>query len=185
MGKGRERRAHHPRGMRQWWARFALPTLRITYVRLRTNRLDIVAVGIDQERRVIGRAVIRARPGPPLSRPPALSPSAWNVDRRMVGRAERDMRAGRPSPCADEPERRRALGTETRARSSREQAQGRAGPAPPCRSARWRRGLHRNPMWSYMMFSSSERANTARPGETLAEWRASRSWKILRSPRDA
>jgi hypothetical protein len=30
---------------------------------LRANRLDIVAVGIDQERREIGRAVVRARTG--------------------------------------------------------------------------------------------------------------------------
>ena len=40
------------------------------------DRLDIIAVGIDQERRVVGRAVIRPRPGAPLSLPPAFSPSA-------------------------------------------------------------------------------------------------------------
>src|SRR5712671_4918428 len=34
--------------------------------RLRTNRLDIVAIGVDQERREIGRAVIDPRAGPAI-----------------------------------------------------------------------------------------------------------------------
>ena len=45
---------------------------------LRANRLDIVAVGIDQERRVIGRAVIGARTGGAIVAAAGLQPAPWN-----------------------------------------------------------------------------------------------------------
>ena len=60
---------------------------------LRTNRLDIVAVGIDQKRRVIGRAVIRTRPGAAIVAAAGLQAlSVELLDRRMILSAERDMR---------------------------------------------------------------------------------------------
>jgi hypothetical protein len=43
---------------------------------LRANRLDIVAVGIDQEGGEIGRAVIGARAGSAIVAAPAFDPSA-------------------------------------------------------------------------------------------------------------
>ena len=132
----------------------------------------------------------RAGPAPPLSRPPAFSPSAVKLlDRGVVGRAERDMRAGAGRSLVQmQPERRLALRAQSPRRNRRAStAHSRAAPAPPCRSARWRRDRRRvNPMWSYMMFSSSEaRRRRARPGASLASAGPSRSWKILRSPREA
>src|SRR5881397_209254 len=84
---------------------------------LRTNRLDIVAVGIDQERGVIGRAVIGARPGAAIVA--AAGFQAFGVellDRRMILGAERDMRRrSRRSLVQMQPERRRALRAKARA----------------------------------------------------------------------
>src|SRR5258708_19797349 len=65
---------------------------------LRTHRLDIVAVGVGQESRVVSRAVIGARSGAAIVAAAGLE--AFGVkfsDRGMVGRAERDVRAGAPN----------------------------------------------------------------------------------------
>src|SRR5258708_36420593 len=73
---------------------------------LRTHRLDIVAVGVGQESRVVSRAVIGARAGAAIVAAAGLE--AFGVqfpDRGMVGRAERDVRArARNSPCEVPPE---------------------------------------------------------------------------------
>src|ERR1700730_9007788 len=79
---------------------------------LRANRLDIVAVGIDQERGEIGRAVIGPRAGGAIvaaSGPHALAVEF--LDRGVVGRPERDVgtAAGRPL-VRIQPERRVVLG---------------------------------------------------------------------------
>src|SRR5258707_2264920 len=85
--------------------------------KLRTHRLDIVAVGIDQERRKIARAVIG--PGACGAVVAASGLDALGVeflDRRVVGRAKRDMGAGAPEILVQiEPERRLALWPESRA----------------------------------------------------------------------
>src|SRR5580704_2971241 len=61
----------------------------------RTNGLDIVAVGIDQERGEIGRAVIGPRAGPAIVAAAGLDALAVEfLDRSMIRRAERDMGAG-------------------------------------------------------------------------------------------
>ena len=66
---------------------------------LRANRLDIVAVGIDQERGEIGRAVIGARAGAAIVAAAGLQPLGVEfLDRGVVGRAERDMGAGAGQP---------------------------------------------------------------------------------------
>src|SRR6266508_5730375 len=58
-----------------------------------TNRLDIVAVGVDQERRVIGRAVIRAWPGAAIVAAAGLQAFGMQLlDRGVILGAERDMR---------------------------------------------------------------------------------------------
>ena len=60
---------------------------------LRTNRLDIVAVGINEKRCVISRAVVGARSGAAIVA--AAGFQAFGVkllDRRMILGAERDMR---------------------------------------------------------------------------------------------
>src|SRR6185369_15969841 len=63
------------------------------YGSLRTNRLDIVAVGIDQERRIISRAVIGARPGAAIVAASGFQAFGMKLlDRRVVFGAERDMR---------------------------------------------------------------------------------------------
>src|SRR5262249_19896603 len=60
-----------------------------------THRLDIVAVGVDQERRVIGRAVIGARARRPVVAAAGLDALRVEfLDGGMIGRAKRDMRAG-------------------------------------------------------------------------------------------
>src|ERR1700731_2594252 len=82
---------------------------------LRTNRLDIVAVGVDQERGEIGRAVIGPRTGGAVVTAAGFGARAVKVpDRRMIGGAERDMgaRAGR-SLVRIKPQCRFALGPET------------------------------------------------------------------------
>ena len=59
---------------------------------LRTNRLDIVAVGIDQERGVIGRAVIGARPGAAIVATAGFQAFGVELlDRGVIPGAERDM----------------------------------------------------------------------------------------------
>ena len=62
---------------------------------LRTHRLDIVAVGIDQERGEIARAVIGARAGGAIVAASGLrSLRVEFLDRGVVGRAKRNVRAG-------------------------------------------------------------------------------------------
>ena len=62
---------------------------------LRAHRLDIVAVGIDQERGEIARAVIGPRAGAAIVAAAGLqSLSMKLLDRGVVGGAERDMGAG-------------------------------------------------------------------------------------------
>src|ERR1700716_3567136 len=85
---------------------------------LRANRLDIVAVGIDQERREIGRAVIGPRAGTPVVAASGLYALAVKfLDGSVIGRAERDVGActGR-AVTQIKPKRRLALGPKTRAR---------------------------------------------------------------------
>src|ERR1700736_4873249 len=84
---------------------------------LGAHRLDIVAVGIDQERGEIARAVIGARTGAAIVAPSGLQSLAVKLlDRRVIMRAERDMGAGAGRSLVEiEPQRRCVLGPETRA----------------------------------------------------------------------
>ena len=69
---------------------------------LGTHRLDIVAVGIDQERGMVGRAVIGARAGRAVVAAAGLD--AFGVefpDRGVIRSAERDMRARALQPLED------------------------------------------------------------------------------------
>src|SRR5215831_10394029 len=82
------------------------------------HRLDVVAVGVKQERGVVGGAVVGAQPRPsvvPTSGLEAVLVEA--VDGSPVGRAKRDMHA-RPgrAVAGREPKRRRIHWTEARAR---------------------------------------------------------------------
>src|SRR3954465_13849733 len=80
----------------------------------RANRLDIVAIGIDQKRRVVSRAVILARAGAAIVATAALQALAMEcLDRIMIPSAKRDMRAiGLPPLVQVQPQRRRALRSE-------------------------------------------------------------------------
>src|SRR5215218_5367629 len=84
---------------------------------LRTNRLDIVAIGVDQKRRVIGRAVILPCPRAAIVAAAGLQPLGMEfTDRGVVQRAERDMRPGAGSALVQmQPERGLVLGPKTRA----------------------------------------------------------------------
>src|SRR6266404_6944884 len=86
---------------------------------LRAHRLDIVAVGVDQERGEIAWAVIGPRAGAAIVAASGLQSRAVKLlDRGVVGRAERNMRAGRGRPLVGiKPERWLALGPKTRAGS--------------------------------------------------------------------
>src|SRR5689334_20283635 len=77
----------------------------------RANRLDIVAVGIDQERRVIGRAVILARTGAAIVAAAGLEALAVKAFHGvMILGAERDVDAvGLAALGEMQPERRRTL----------------------------------------------------------------------------
>src|SRR5947207_11805814 len=79
------------------------------------HRLDIVAVGVDQERGVIGRAVVCARARRAVVAAAGLEAFGVKfVDRGMVGCAERDMRTGGLEILLKiEPERGFALRPET------------------------------------------------------------------------
>src|SRR3954463_4977842 len=81
------------------------------------DRLDIVAVRIDQECGIIGRAVVCARAGAAIVAAAGAQARGMKfLDRGMVGRAERNMRAGADGLRAQiEPQRRRARGAETSA----------------------------------------------------------------------
>src|SRR5258706_16301404 len=89
------------------------------WLALGAHRLDIVAVGVDQERGEIARAVIGPRTGAAIVAASGLqSRGVKLLDRGVVGRAERNMRAGRGRPLVGiKPERRLALGPKTRAGS--------------------------------------------------------------------
>src|SRR3954471_24379581 len=83
---------------------------------LRANRLDIVAVRIDQKRRIISRAVILPCPGAAIVAAAGLQALGMEFrDRGMVRRAERDMRTGARALVQMQPERGFALGAEARA----------------------------------------------------------------------
>src|SRR5438552_3748906 len=96
---------------------FAHPTIPRAWRVLRTNRLDIIPVRVDQKRRVVGRAVIRARAGAAIVAATGLQ--AFGVeflDRGMIPGAEGDMGAGlRGALVQMQPERRRALRPKARA----------------------------------------------------------------------
>src|SRR5258708_36609722 len=79
---------------------------------LRATRLDIVAVRVDQERGVIGRAVIGARSWAAIVAAAGLQSFGMEFcDRSVVGRAERDMGAGAGRAFVQmQPERGLALG---------------------------------------------------------------------------
>src|SRR6202045_1717171 len=89
-----------------------------TRLRLRANRLDIVAVGIDQERRIIGRAVVGPWAGASIVAASGLDAVSVKLpDRRVIGRAERDVGACRGRPVVGiKPERRLTLGPKAGAR---------------------------------------------------------------------
>src|SRR4051812_6753557 len=82
---------------------------------LRAHRLDIVAVGIEQERREIGRAVVVAMTGGAVVATAGLQALGMKLfDGGMVGRAERDMGAIILQALVQiEPERRLALRPKT------------------------------------------------------------------------
>src|SRR5438874_1100680 len=77
----------------------------------RTNRLDIIAVRIDQERRVIGRAVILARTGAAIVAAAALQSFAVErLDRVVIAGTKCDVGAVGLAPLVQmQPERRFAL----------------------------------------------------------------------------
>jgi hypothetical protein len=84
---------------------------------LRADRLDIVAVGVDQERGVIGRAVVGAR-----SRAAIVAAAGFQalgvefLDRGVIRRRECDMRAGAFGVLGEvKPQRRLAFGSKARA----------------------------------------------------------------------
>src|ERR1700692_3769111 len=84
---------------------------------LRTHRLDIVAVGIDQERGIVSRAVIGSRAGAGFVAAAGLHALGVEfLDRVMIFRAEGEVGAGSGRPLVQvKPQRRLALGPKTRA----------------------------------------------------------------------
>src|SRR4051794_38308310 len=83
----------------------------------RAHRLDIVAVGVDQERSEIGRAVVGAR-----TRAAIIAAAGFHalgvefLDRGAIRCAECDMRSGTFGVLGEvKPQRRLALGPEARA----------------------------------------------------------------------
>src|SRR5579864_3700358 len=175
-----------PTGPRFAWTRWHRPGM-TTWVGsdLRAHRLDIVAVGIDQERGVIGRAVVGARAGAAIVAPAGLQALAVEFrDRRMIGGAERDMRAFALQTLVKiEPERRRALGPK-------------AGAALVLRAqdvTEWRQrriieadaGVEIADLEADMVVHDDlhDIALTARGSWTSSsQLRPGRSWKILRCP---
>src|SRR6185437_9731720 len=157
--------------------------------RLGAHRLDIVAVGIDQEGCEIARAVVGPRPGGAVVAASGLESGGMEfLDGRMAGRAERDMRAAAGPPLVEiQPERRFALGTEACAR--------RIARAQHIIQRRQHRRIEIDAGVEICDFDSDVvihddlhdwRTGLARgPGNHPSEGAASRSWKILRSPREA
>src|SRR3981189_779936 len=156
---------------------------------LRTNRLDIVAVWIDQERGEVGRAVVGAWPGATVIAASGLHALAVKfLDRRVIGRAERDVGAssGRSVMCI-KPERRFAFGPETRTRV--------VARTQHISKRRQRRGVEAHAGVEIFNLQSDvvvhddlltpARSSNARSGDQPSQCRARRSWKILRIPRDA
>src|SRR4051794_29871871 len=95
--KARLRRAHHLSrisGFSGGHASLCPPYVaRDDVPALRANRLDVVAVRIDQKRRVIGRAVILPRPGAAIVAAAGFQALGMELlDRGMILGAERDMR---------------------------------------------------------------------------------------------
>src|ERR1700694_1601094 len=155
---------------------------------LRTHRLDIVAVGIDQERGKIARTVIGARAGGAVVAASGLQAFAVEFpDRGVVRCAERNMGAGaRQSLMPIEPERGLALGPKAgaavvaRAQDISERRQ-RGGVEAHA-------GVEISDFQSEMVVHDDLRfkgAFDARFGDDPSQCRARRSWKILRIPREA
>ena len=108
----------------------------------RTNRLDVVAVGIDQERREIGRAVVGARAGAAIVVAAGLQSLAVEfLDRGVIGGTECDVGArGPPVPDAHKATAPARLWAQSPRHCRRANSgQIRAAPVRRCRSARWRR----------------------------------------------
>src|SRR4051812_45920031 len=86
--------------------------------RSRANRLDIVAVGIDQERGKIARAVVRAGAGAAIVAAAGFQAFGMKfLDRGVIFCAERDVGAGAGLAVMQmQPERGGALGAKTCAR---------------------------------------------------------------------
>src|SRR4051794_40304713 len=84
---------------------------------LRTHRLDVVAVGVDEERGVIGRTVIGARTCAAIVAATGLYALGVEfLDRGVIRRTERDMRARTFGILGKvKPQRRLAFGSKTRA----------------------------------------------------------------------
>src|SRR6266566_2043720 len=168
--------------------RFAAPQDDGGVCALRTNRLDIVAVGIDQERGEIARAVIGPRAGGAIVAASGLqSVGVKFLDRGVVGRAERDVRAGGGWPLVRiEPERRLALGAKTGAGSvARTQDESKRR---QCRRVEAHAGVQIADFQSDMVVHDDLRSlcafENARTGDQPSQCRARRSWKILRMPRE-
>ena len=85
---------------------------------LRANRLDIIPVGVNQKRRVVSRAVIRAWPCAAIVAAAGLQALGVEfLDRGMILGAEGDVGAGAGLAIMQmQPERRGALGAKTGAR---------------------------------------------------------------------
>src|ERR1700676_3293727 len=156
---------------------------------LSTHRLDVVAVGIDQERGEITRAVIGPRSGGAIVAASGLqSLSVEFFDRRVVGRAEGDVgpRSGRPR-MRIKPERWLALRAKTGA--------GIVARAQHISKRRQGRGVKAHTGVEIADFQSdvvvhddlrfSRRVRRRAGGDQPSQCRASRSWKILRIPREA
>src|ERR1700722_15839695 len=152
---------------------------------LRTNRLDIVAVGVDQERGEIGRAVIGPRAGGAVVAAAGLGARAVKFpDRRMVRGAEGNVsaRAG-GSLVRIEPKRGFALGPEARAALIVR--------AQHVSERRQRRGVETHAGVEIFNLQSDVvvhddlqwmRARTCAVGGHPSQCPFTRSWKILRLP---
>src|SRR5258708_5475942 len=141
--------------------------------------LDVVAVGIEQEGGVVGRAVIGAQPGTAVIAPAGLDPGAVEaVDGGAIGRAEGDMGAGTRGALARgvEPQRRLACRTEPRARSI-----ARAQHVTE-RRERARVEAHARVEILHLQADMVVHGDLLMNGGHPRESAAPRSWKILRFP---
>src|SRR5436305_6306476 len=154
---------------------------------LRTHRLDIVAVGIDQERGVVARAIVRARTGRAVVATAGLDALGMEFpDRGVIGSTEGGMRAFALLPLVQiKPERRFILRPEARAivvartQDITERCQ--------CRGVKANAGIEIADFYSDVVVHEGLHKGCVwdtRTGDNRNQWRASRSWKILRIPRE-